>query len=56
MCLVDQIFFLDQSIKCAQFLKQHNTDVQTFVRYLVGEGLEKREENFAEEVAKQIAQ
>jgi elongation factor Ts len=56
MCLVDQIFFLDQSIKCGQFLKQHNTEVQTFVRYLVGEGLEKREENFAEEVAKQIAQ
>lgn len=56
MCLVDQIFFLDQSIKCGQFLKQNNTEVERFVRYLVGEGLEKREENFAEEVAKQIAQ
>lgn len=52
MCLVDQIYFLDPGMKCGQYLKANNTEVSTFVRYLVGEGLEKREENFAEEVAK----
>ena len=30
-------------------------EVVSFVKYTVGEGLEKREENFAEEVAKQMA-
>lgn len=54
--LVDQIFFKDQGIKCGQYLKDHNTEVVKFVRYEVGEGIEKREENFAEEVAKQMAQ
>jgi len=54
MCLVDQIFFLDQNKKCGQHLKENNAEVVKFTRYLVGEGLEKKEENFAEEVAKQM--
>ncbi len=54
MCLVDQIYFLEPDKKCGQYLKENGTSVSKFVRYLVGEGLEKREENFAEEVAKQI--
>lgn len=54
--LVDQIFFKNQDQKCGQFLKEHNTEVKTFVRFAVGEGIEKREENFAEEVAKQLGQ
>ncbi len=56
MCLVDQIFFKNPDLKVAQVLKEANTSVEGFVRYAVGEGLEKREENFAEEVAKQIGQ
>lgn len=52
MCLVDQVYFLDPNMKCGQYLKANNTEVKSFVRFLVGEGLEKREENFAEEVAK----
>lgn len=52
MCLVDQIYFKDPGMKMGQFLKQANTEVIEFVRYAVGEGIEKREENFAEEVAK----
>ena len=52
MSLVDQIFFKDQDKKVAQVLKDANTEVKEFVRYAVGEGIEKREENFAEEVAK----
>ena len=54
MCLADQIYFLDGDKKCSEVLKEHKTSVKCFVRYMVGEGLEKREENFADEVAKQI--
>ncbi len=54
MCLVDQEFFKDPGQKVAAVLKNANASVLSFVKYLVGEGLEKREENFAEEVAKQI--
>lgn len=53
--LADQIYFREQKLKCSEFLKQHNAQVVKFVRYEVGEGIEKREENFADEVAKQIA-
>ena len=56
MCLVDQIYFKNQDLKCKDYLKENHAEVVTFVRYQVGEGLEKREENFAEEVAKQTAE
>ena len=55
MCLVYQLFFKNQDIKCGQYLKENGMEVVSFVKYTVGEGLEKREENFAEEVAKQMA-
>lgn len=55
MCLVDQLYILDQGMKVSQYLKNNNTVVTSMVRYAVGEGIEKREENFAEEVAKQMA-
>ena len=54
MCLVDQEYFMDTNKKVSQVLKENNSEVLTFVRYAVGEGIEKREENFAEEVAKQM--
>ena len=54
--LVDQVYFMDQGIKCGQYLKENKTEVTKFVRYEVGEGLEKRQDNFAEEVAKQMNQ
>ncbi|QIK69972.1 elongation factor Ts [Erysipelothrix sp. HDW6C] len=50
--LVDQIFFKDGKAKVAQVLKDAGTEVVRFVRYAVGEGIEKREEDFAAEVAK----
>ena len=56
MCLVDQEYFKDPGQKVAAVLKAANATVICFVRYLVGEGIEKREENFAEEVAKQMGQ
>ena len=51
MCLVDQIFFLDQDKKCGQYLKENNAEVKSFVKYTVGEGIEKKQEDFAAEVA-----
>lgn len=52
--LVDQVFFKNPSQKCGEILREQNAEVILFVRYSVGEGIEKREENFAEEVAKQM--
>ena len=51
MCLVDQIFFLDQDLKCGQYLKNNNAEVLSFVKYTVGEGIEKKQDDFAAEVA-----
>ncbi len=51
MCLVDQEFFLDTDQKCGQYLKSNNAEVVCFVKYTVGEGIEKKEDNFAAEVA-----
>lgn len=52
MCLVDQEFFLDTSLKCGQYLKDNGASVVKFVKYTVGEGIEKKEDDFAAEVAK----
>ena len=51
LCLVDQIFFLDQDKKVGQYLKEKGAEVVRFVRYKVGEGIEKKAEDFAAEVA-----
>ena len=51
LCLVDQIYFLNPEQKVKQYLKEEKADMVSFVRYVVGEGMEKREDNFAEEVA-----
>lgn len=50
MCLVDQLFFKDQDQKIAVVLKDAKATVTSFVRYGVGEGIEKKEDNFAAEV------
>ena len=54
ICLVDQEFVKDPSKKVSQLLKEHNAEVAEFARFEKGEGIEKKEENFAEEVMKQI--
>ena len=51
--LVDQPFVKDAGTSVGKYVAQFGATVSTFVRYAVGEGLQKREENFAEEVAKQ---
>lgn len=55
VCLVDQIFFKNPDFKVGKYVEQADASVVSFIRYVVGEGIEKREENFAEEVAAQIA-
>ena len=52
VCLVDQEFVKDPSMKVSQVLK--DAKVIEFARFEKGEGIEKKEENFAEEVMKQL--
>ena len=52
ICLVDQAFIKDSDLTVAKYLG--NGKVLEMVRFEVGEGMEKREENFAEEVAAQM--
>ena len=54
ICLVDQQFVKDPNIKVSQLLKEKDCEVVEFARFEKGEGIEKKEENFAEEVMKQL--
>ena len=51
MCLVDQEYFLDSDKKVGQFLKENGASCTKFVKYSVGEGIEKKQDDFAAEVA-----
>lgn len=53
-CLADQEFFLDTKKSVTQYLKEEQAEVKSFVRFQVGEGMEKKEEDFAAEVAAQM--
>lgn len=54
VCLVDQGFIKENKMKVNKYVDSKNSSILSFVRYEVGEGMEKREENFADEVMKQI--
>ncbi len=55
VCLENQIFVKAENKETvAKFVENHHGSIEKMVRYEVGEGMEKREENFAEEVAKQM--
>lgn len=51
--LVDQVYFKDPNLTVGKYLASANAKVVKFVRFAVGEGIEKREDNFAEEVMAQ---
>ena len=59
-CLVDQQFVKNPDMTITQFVNERiqttgeNIKIRRFVRYEMGEGLEKRQDNFAEEVAAQM--
>ena len=54
ICLVEQEFVKNPDTKVEELLKSSNAEVIEFARLEKGEGIEKKEENFAEEVMKQI--
>ncbi|HCW7570059.1 TPA: elongation factor Ts [Staphylococcus aureus] len=54
ICAVDQDFVKNPDVTVEAFLKTNGGKLVDFVRYEVGEGMEKREENFADEVKGQM--
>lgn len=54
ICLVKQKFVKDDSLTVEKFVASKGGKLTTFVRYEVGEGIEKKEDNFAEEVMNQV--
>lgn len=54
ICLLEQVYVKDGDLKVKQYIKNENATVITFKRLEVGEGIEKREEDFAAEVSEQI--
>ncbi|MFT8871338.1 MAG: translation elongation factor Ts [Sporolactobacillus sp.] len=54
ICVVDQPFVKDGDVTVDDYLKSRKASMVSFVRYEVGEGIEKKEENFAEEVKAQM--
>ncbi|HPT75261.1 MAG TPA: translation elongation factor Ts [Defluviitaleaceae bacterium] len=62
ICLMDQAYIRDPEMTVSQYLDSVSKEIgdkvtiKAFVRYETGEGIEKKEENFAEEVAKQMNQ
>ena len=52
--LYGQSFVKDPNTKVGVLLKQKNAEVSRFIRFEVGEGIEKKEDNFAEEVMAQV--
>ena len=53
-CLVEQDFIKDSSMSVLKYAEANNCEVISMVRYATGEGIEKKQENFAEEVAAQM--
>lgn len=54
ICLEEQEFVKDNSVSVAKYVSNNGGKIVDVIRYEVGEGLEKRQENFAEEVATQM--
>ena len=55
ICLVDQGFVKENKMKVSKYVESKNMKILSFVRYEVGEGMEKKNEDFAAEVAAQMA-
>ena len=54
VCLNDQIFIKDSSLSVRDYASKNNCTIKSMIRYEVGEGMEKRNDNFAEEVMSQV--
>ena len=53
-CLVEQEFVKDSSINVGTFVKNNGGQIKSMIRFAVGEGIEKKEEDFASEVMNQV--
>ena len=51
--LSEQPYLMDESLTVGKYLAQHNLSIVKYVRYAVGEGIERRQDNFVEEVMNQ---
>ena len=56
ICLLEQAFVKDPDMKVEKLVNKENATVKEFTRYEVGEGIERKEEDFAEEVRSQMKQ
>mgnify|MGYP004642559205 CR=1 FL=1 len=54
ICLIEQAFVKDGDLTVKAYLNNNNAEVTNMVRYEVGEGMEKRNDDFASEVMSQI--
>ena len=54
ICLAEQAFIKDGDLSVAKYVANNGGEILKMVRYEVGEGMEKRNDNFAEEVMKQL--
>ncbi|MCG7334023.1 translation elongation factor Ts [Sporosarcina sp. ACRSM] len=54
ICVLDQAFVKNSDQKVSDFVKATGGTLKEFIRYAVGEGIEKREDNFADEVMSQV--
>lgn len=55
ICLVDQPFVKDNSKTVGQYVKDNGSELLLMIRYELGEGIERKESNFADEVAAQMS-
>ena len=54
ICLAEQPFIKDGDMSVSEYVKKNNGEIINMIRYEVGEGMEKRNDNFAEEVMAQV--
>ena len=54
ICLEEQAFIKDSSLSVADYVKNHGGKIVSMIRFAVGEGIEKKQEDFASEVMSQI--
>jgi len=55
VCLTEQPFVKNDDVTVSEYAKSNGGTITVMIRYEVGEGMQKREDNFAEEVAKQVS-
>ena len=54
ICLSEQAFIKDGDISVEKYVTNNGGEIKSMIRYEVGEGMEKRNDNFAEEVMEQV--